>query len=295
MRVYKPNMVVVTKKHINQLIYCVTAAIIALVCMITYVVLSRACAYSIKHSWQHGFDRAISTYVRNFSLHDFIARHLDENNVSKAIKTYKDAMMSLDFKELHMIARLRADLERVWPVAVKNTTYHCIKFDNTIENTYPHTHVNVICLPAHFFVTDYASALKTFVHEFVHVWQRENPEETAILLRQLGYKRYGKRKSHPLARSNPDLDDWTYEKNGHVEMLLYASSQPTSLADVQRVCYDSTTGSVVECGTAVAAQTEHPFEVMACVLADVLLKTTNDEPTHVVNVVEHWKDKIFNS
>lgn len=163
---------------------------------------------------------------------------------------------------------------------------------DTFEDGYPHTHGQSICLPPGFFSLPHGLQLKTFVHEFVHVYQRAKSDDVDALLTEWGYKRLLKRSElrrlgYEL-RSNPDLDDWAWQRNGAVGFMVFRAHAPRRLSDADLVCLDAT--SLLPCKSgaytadmpASATQAEHPYEVMACVLAHIIVGEGGQHPMETV-------------
>jgi hypothetical protein len=120
------------------------------------------------------------------------------------------------------------------------------------EDGLPHTRADVIFLSSTTLHKKDTDLARTLLHEKVHLYQRKYPQETAQAIADAGYHRTDRRRTEtPLARANPDLDDWVYEDPAGVPMLtVYNSAKPSSIGDV--------TGS---------NDHEHPYETMAYSLA----------------------------
>jgi len=175
----------------------------------------------------------------------------------------------------------------------KRKKYNIYKF-NGIENNFPHTHGNNILLPQSLFGDNgkYNNLFTIIVHEFIHVFQRNKPIETEILLNNLGYYAFTTR--HDLAKTfnirlNPDLNNIIYQgKNKEINLMVYTSDRPSTLLDtiiisindenkVYKEVYNGTKKSYFE----------HPFEFMAYTLTDILIYNKQDE------IFEDWL-KLFN-
>lgn len=126
-----------------------------------------------------------------------------------------------------------------WKIAVTSNTFY--------ENGYPHTRQDIIFLSTN--EMDSIDLGRTLLHEKVHVYQRMYPDDANQYLRDNGYERWKLRRDEPLARSNPDLDEWIYmdPKTKKPMVAYYSSSKPSSISDV----------------TLDHPSYEHPFEKMA--------------------------------
>lgn len=123
------------------------------------------------------------------------------------------------------------------------------------EYPYPHTHGRFIMLPESWLeqnmkVGGGRATQKTLIHELIHVYQRFHPGEANVYVtRVLGYQAAGylSNSIHGSSRSNPD-------KN----FIIYKD------ADGQTLSSEYGEGSKTKDAR------DHPFEVMAYYLADVL-------------------------
>jgi len=110
----------------------------------------------------------------------------------------------------------------------------CVK-GKEYENGLPHTRNDVIILPEdHLLVQDDDPDLfDTLLHEQLHVYQKTYPAyfKNAYLDRH-GWTPFEKVYNDKNIRTNPDMDEWIYQKNGNVYRSTYNSSTPTGLMDV---------------------------------------------------------------
>jgi hypothetical protein len=156
---------------------------------------------------------------------------------------------------------------------------HAIKWklktiDVTIENGYPHTLGDTIYLPERI-LRDFD--VETLVHEKIHIYQRQYKSETRELINLWGFKPTDYK--HPLQRNNPDLDGINYRLGDQVVYQRYNSSDPKNLADSKTVTYDLKTQTTTFVPSAsylgfpsFVMQLEHPYEIMACMLAKVIIE-----------------------
>lgn len=143
--------------------------------------------------------------------------------------------------------RWSADIARMpWNIAI---------LDNSVENGYPHTMGNLVCLPSSFctgLLHDsktsrrgrFKRRVMTMLHEKVHVFQRTHPRSAREMNRVVGFERamsfeaYREdaemRNETVRFRSNPDLDAWLYVHvaSGAMPAALYTKAYPDDLADV---------------------------------------------------------------
>ncbi len=127
------------------------------------------------------------------------------------------------------------------------------------EDGLPHTRLDTIFISDnHPLSYSDEQIAKTMLHEKVHVYERLFPEDIKIWMKYAGFKPYKKWKDFKIARSNPDIDDWSYlDKDGNPLVVLYKSKNPSSIYEVKY----SNKGD---------ATTEHPYEVLAYSLEQYL-------------------------
>lgn len=123
---------------------------------------------------------------------------------------------------------------------------------NAYENGYPHTRSNVIFLSSNDLKS--IDLARTLLHEKVHVYQRMYPEDMREVMKKGGYKPWKLRRDVPLARANPDLDEWIYTDpvSDKPMVAYYTSATPSSISDV----------------TLEHPSFEHPYEKMAYDIAN---------------------------
>lgn len=232
-----------------------------------------------------------SGYFEKMGTVDKIARRIPTE--VKTLDDLRDYYSSRIFpaaadEDVRVLKSLRSDLNdllrsRKWGSAL-SIKYDCLLSKSDLENGLPHTHGTAIILPQEYLRnTHYDSLFKTFVHEFIHVYQRLYPIETHGLLRKWGYKPYLTRERfaqiyisslnlHP--RLNPDINEIVYKgPDDNVQCMVYSSNEPKSLNDCITLVVKAV-DDVDEVSMEVATRnnkTEHPYEYMAYTLADVLV------------------------
>ena len=95
--------------------------------------------------------------------------------------------------------------------------------------------------------TDVKRLAQILVHEKVHIWERKYPEEIAGWIERHNFRKSHRQADEPLARSNPDIDEWVYvDAQQRPRVTLFNSTKPRDLHDVQY-----------------SQELEHPYEVLA--------------------------------
>ena len=180
-------------------------------------------------------------YVRSLSRVDLHARnvrsHQEYINVSaNAACDVSDELTSIIYASIRKVDGFLATDPQIsisssklqnipWKIAVTRGRKY--------ENGYPHTRFDIIFIDES--IIHNHDFVATLLHEKVHIYQRLYSREMEAWLAAEGYKRSAHRSSFPLARANPDLDEWIYiDPYTKKEMVaLYNSQQPQSISDTQ--------------------------------------------------------------
>lgn len=186
------------------------------------------------------------------------------------IKTYKSHLMSFSSNETKQLNKIVRELNDNFLYQYKNLykiPWNLVKFKD-IEENYPHTLGDIIFLPEKFFTYEYGRQMETILHEKIHVYQRMYPIETSKLIRELGFEVFNTQANIPLIRSNPDTDAFVYKLNNTVQAALFPNDKPSSIKEAQvQVLQGENPWNF---GPTIL-QTEHPFEVMACMIPQIVL------------------------
>lgn len=160
----------------------------------------------------------------------------------------KKNVMGVDFTKLQSLP---------WTVAIFGGAAGA-----SYEGNLPHTRADVIFLPKSHLSHPMKQLASTLLHEKIHVYQRQLSGHVQVALREAGYTRDKHRKDVPLARANPDLDDYTYrDPSSKPMMALYSSPTPKSITDV--VITDPSF--------------EHPYEKTAYIIATMFSQNASDK------------------
>jgi hypothetical protein len=119
------------------------------------------------------------------------------------------------------------------------------------EEGFPHTRQDVIFITPSLLEMSKETIITTIIHEKIHVYQRMYPELFRAALKTAGYVQLRERKTEPLVRANPDIDEFIYLSPTGQEMIsLYNSDKPTSISDIKY-----------------SKISEHPYEEIAYAIA----------------------------
>lgn len=195
-----------------------------------------------------------NSYQDTFSNEDKLARKINNKEIyeiynNNTLDFEEKDKESLNWLILNIIKRLPEKYRK--PILNKKIG----KLSNKLESGFPHTHKDTI-----FFSEDFCNQLNnykhngkiddglkyhglTYIHECIHVWQREEPEKFNDLYKNYWNFKHGKIKNSESIinriRKNPDGTDynWIYCKNGKYiwPVALYNNSTPKNLGDVKNM------------------------------------------------------------
>lgn len=181
-----------------------------------------------KQDLQHIIRNDVDGYMKNFTIYDLRARHV---NTSDDYKSF--AINScLDFTE-----EQKDKLKRCSKIA-KNFYNNNLKWvfgciDNNYEEGMPHTRMDIIFLSPNVINYNDDLLIKTLIHESIHIYQRYNKEKMLEYLDKNKYKISRLKKDAPYARSNPDLNEYIYKDENDNELIAnYTNEYPTNINDI---------------------------------------------------------------
>jgi len=150
---------------------------------------------------------------------------------------------------------------------------------NKLENGFPHTIHNIICLP---FITYFEllpnERVELLIHEAIHIYQRKHVFEfNKFLINDFDMTVYDLcHETHANARYNPDINNILYTDNGRYTVMLLNSQSKTlsdtKLREIQIQPKGERTSTTYEelikhFRGKINVQIEHPYESFACILA----------------------------
>jgi hypothetical protein len=159
-------------------------------------------------------------------------------------------------KIMLLYAQLKTKCNFGFQRKIMSTPWKFVKVDSTVENGFPHTHNDIIFLPANFIkkiVNDLETQTKKevydnighiIIHEKVHVWQRVEPELFYNLYKMLNIDRLRfseqtRKWLRENTRTNPDgLElEWGYrdEYGKYYVFVSLWNKDATSLSDIKNV------------------------------------------------------------
>lgn len=217
--------------------------IILILCMLAVVCIS-VHFYKTNHIHASlGLD--LSGYFKGFNATDYKVRGCKSFEACTSL--YKNNIRPLTKDELRIIegSCIAVDSHLIDFKLLANLPWKLATFDTKeIENGYPHTHGDTIIIPSDMINNPHVT-ISTLLHEKVHLFQRQYPLETNILIINfLGFQLDSMRYQHQNIRRNPDLNEIVYkDANGKVVLPTYLLEAKT-LTDIED-------------------HLDHPFEIMA--------------------------------
>lgn len=255
-----------------------TIFIVFTILILASVALAYAASFhtkSIDYISPNEFKRIIdeSVYFENMNEQDLHARNSQSSQeyLSKYLNSYK-AFTENDQKTIHtLVTKADRVLWREFPKLAK-IPWRFAKVDVFIEDGYPHTLGDVIILSDKYLQSP---QLSTLIHEKVHILQRKDPVWTDIIIKKWGFREYNIPSSVP-KRNNPDISLKHYGKSNGPIVQVYTSERPTSLSQsVPRLITKNKISNVSQDEIGIPdyiRQYEHPYEIMACMVPELLLK-----------------------
>lgn len=231
---------------------------------------------------------ANKVYFDYLSKYDLSARSTYDNE--DYLAKYMSNIQKFEEKERYLLLRMINDANRMISSHIRfnKIKWKLAKLCCKTENGFPHTIGDTIILPNNFLSSGtYHQQLETLIHEKVHLFQRQYPLLTNILITQYwNYNIIGLRTDLEFARANPDLNKIIYSKlvsNPRESCYSkYNSGSPKSLYDsslTQQCSFENDTY-------------EHPFEKMAYMIANLLVRGDIDKNDDYIALVR-WMSKYF--
>lgn len=189
------------------------------------------------------------------------------------------------------------------------------KVNNKIEDGLPHTISDMIVVNADLLKRTEKELIKTIIHEKVHIYQRLNNASARKWVSNTDFVSLSSSDFMSLnkdvldkRRSNPDLDKNTYyhKKSNLVLRQLYNSTSPQSVMDSKAYGIPLNggyspillTNELLGLPKSIYCQLEHPYEIMACIIADILTNPAYlDEygNNNFVNTTIKWMNQELKS
>jgi len=186
----------------------------------------------------------------------------------------------------------------------KTIPWKIINIRQNIELGYPHTHGSCVVFSSNKLNNRPSEIEETLIHEQIHVFQRMFPKKTrSYVTNVLEFTdvtdTIGQDKMFSeiwsMTRNNPDIDRVYAWRNRWIPMQLYITSQPHDISESSVKIYDMETQRLVQLKEYDAflpdfvKQREHPYEIMAVILAHMLYNNyKNESSTPILEKTRVW-------
>lgn len=198
-------------------------------------------------------------YVHEMSASDLMARNV--NSVNAYLDISAKNVIDISPASIRYIQHCyRNAIMYLFKIGIYVDTRPKIVFTDgdVYEGGYPHTRLDIIFMNDKVINMSERKLSALFVHELVHIYQRQHPIAVSRSLHAHGYLPLRKIVLEDNIRSNPDTNKLLYaDASGKLAAEIYRSHNPWSIADVIG---------------------EHPYETMAYDIqnkADAYFKTKN--------------------
>ena len=219
-------------------------------------------------------------YFRGFNRCDAAARRCGGGK-SACIDVYLSSMVSAapDHQERfeRAVASADAALARLG-YAAPDVPWRLALLDERAESGFPHTHGDVVCMPATSSAWEDHTLIRTLAHERIHVLQREHPEMFFDAIAASSSGRVAISSLSPNSdvvvrrRSNPDLDGYLYvdSSTGLAYAMLFGGEKEAGrggLGSARIAWVDLRGDEVISDTDRDPPEYEHPYERLAYQIA----------------------------
>jgi hypothetical protein len=193
-------------------------------------------------------------YVNNFSNLDLYARKVKTKNEYLELISTAGLIFNENQKNKLENASVKADIflnnysSYVNGKDIARYKWIFGLIGNNYEEGMSHTRGNIIFISQNTINNDLDSLIRILIHEKIHIYQRNNPNEMENIINNMGYKFSRLKFNINKIRANPDLNDKIYKNDKGIEMIgLYKSETPYGISDILITDFSI----------------EHPYEKMA--------------------------------
>lgn len=240
----------------------------------------------------------LNYFIQNLSALDRYVRPNLNNYITKHIRSISYGQKQIIDTDIRFIDDML--ISKGFTKKLIDIPWKCAILVDGIENNLAHTFNDIIFLPITFFEKSSFKRRITLLHEKIHIYQRLYPIEVNKLF--MHYWEiypfdtiYNRRIQDPLLRSNPDLNEiiYTYydpnlmkytisycRYNDSPKNISDSYVYTTHIDDTSSVSKSKPSDSYYNIITNYSIhQTEHPNEVMACLVPEIVLNNRIDEKT----------------
>lgn len=240
----------------------------------------------------------INMYISNLNDTDIYVRDMTnyEKYIYDKIPSNFKRTITKDIEKVNQKLKVYKSLYNItWKIAL---------LQMNVENNLPHTHNDVIFLPHTFLNLDNKLRSEVLFHEKIHVFQRKYPIQTHFLYTKYwSVIPYALRSYEEPFRSNPDINHIIYAyfspaKNRYIHSVATYHENANKIKDsyVKTEISEKYTHNKQHSTTYYTLideydikQTEHPNEVMACLITDIIMNNVKHDLT-----IEWMKKYLIN-
>lgn len=258
--------------------------IISIICVIFYNSQDTITEYSTYDEVMKTIDE--SYFFERMSQRDLAARNCSSKEEYKEL--YKKNVINFTKHEKNELRRLVKKANVLLEnYKISSIKWKFCKINPIIEWNYPHTVGQIIMLP-------YIPNIQTLIHEKLHVYQRLYPIETSILIHDFwGYSIKDKIENIPNARNNPDTNSFVYGKGDFKIAQIYEEDLDKSNAYIINNG-EKILATAQELGVPMSVkQLEHCYEIMACIIPQILLNIVSKDSIKFVYDTTVWMNKYL--
>lgn len=260
--------------------------------------------------------RFSAKYFSNLTPLDLLARGAttQENYMKTYSRAYREFTESEKKRLTTLVTLANGILDSKAYDEFRAIPWKFVKVDDTLENGYPHTLYDTIVVTSELLQALDNDIIKTLLHEKVHIFQRFHPIVVRELLRDLAWEPLTPATLSSIkptlynVRSNPDLDNRIYVYGEHklVVLQVYTSDNPKSLQESQVLAFKldnpveklpPLSNSTFDIPESIVCQLEHPYEIMACIIAHILTESSVEKisSNRTIGYIIQWMNRHFTS
>lgn len=238
----------------------------------------------------------ISIYTSKFNTIDLHVRNM--TNYSEYIqKTISKDMKNIITNDINIIDQKLVSYKNLY-----NIPWKIAILQKDVENNLPHTHNDIIFLPYTFLHLNEYSRQDILLHEKIHLYQRKYPIHTQLLFTTYWLIiPYSLRTYEKPNRSNPDINHIIYsyfspKQKQYLHTIAQYNPYATKIKDSYVKKFTSENiyfGKNSDIYYSIInnfeiKQIEHPNEVMACLITDIIMKDVQHK------ITMNWMIKYLN-
>ena len=232
-----------------------------------------------------------SNYINNFTKMDVKVRGC--HTIIECKKVYEQNMGDFtDSEKAILEENVKVANEKIKILKnLYNVPWKFAKTTEKIDNGLPHTHQDTIYFSNLYFKNP---SISTLIHEKIHLYQKSKPIESYNLYKLYGYERINKTHDK-MRRSNPDLDEYDYIKDGKVVYSVYKNNA-TKLTDIKlKNSYNDSHNDSHNHNNNInnninnlnPSHNEHPDEYFDYIITDKIMKGFSENDA---NLISYLKD-----